>query len=78
MNIQSEKLRLIEWLLTIQDVKFLEALNKLREQNEVQAYEASLQPMSTEELLARAKASSQAVKEGRVSDIESIIEEVWD
>lgn len=78
MDIYSKKLALIEWVINIEDPHMLAALQRLREQMEVQAYESSLQPMSTEELLARAKASSQAIKEGKVSNIKSIMEEDWD
>ena len=75
MNLQAEKLQLIEWLIGLQDVKILEALNKMRRANEVAAYEASLKPMTVEELIARAKESDKAIEEGRVYDIEDILRE---
>lgn len=77
MNVQLEleKLRLIEWLIGLQDAKVLEALNKIRRANEVVAYETSLKPMTVEELVARAKESDKAIEEGRVYDIEDILRE---
>jgi len=80
MNVQLEleKLRLIEWLISLQDAKVLEALKRLRQASEVAAYENSLKPMTVEELLARAEASDKAINEGRVSDVETIVEEDWD
>jgi DNA-binding Lrp family transcriptional regulator len=78
MNIQSEKLQLIEWLVQLQDMTVIERIKKLRDQSIVKKYEAGLKPMSSEELERRADASNKAIEEGRVSDIESIVDEDWD
>jgi hypothetical protein len=77
MNVQLEleKLRLIEWLIGLQDTKVLEALNKLRRASEVAAYEANLKPMTVEELVARAEESNRDIEAGRVYDIDEVIKE---
>lgn len=78
MNVQAEKFKLIEWLVQLQDPNMLEKLLRLKEQAEINAYEAERKPMSREELEARAKVSEEAIVRGEVSNIESIIEEDWD
>lgn len=78
MNVQAEKFKLIEWLVQLQDLEVIQRIQALKDAAEVAAYEASLKPMTVEELVARAEESNQAIKEGRVSDIETIVEEDWD
>lgn len=78
MSIQTEKLRLIEWLIKVQDQKILEALIAFRKKTEVDNYESNLKPMSIEELANRIEASNRDIEEGRVHDIESIVEEDWE
>ena len=74
-QLELEKLRLIEWLIGLQDVRVLEALNKMRQANEVATYEASLKPMTVEELVARAEESDRDIEAGRVYDIDEVIKE---
>lgn len=78
MNVQAEKFELIEWLVQLQDLDVIKRIQALKDAAEVAAYEASLKPMTVEELATRAEASNQAITEGRVSDIETIVEEDWD
>lgn len=78
MNVQAEKFKLIEWLVQLQDLEVIQRIQALKDAAEVAAYEASLKPMTVEELVARVEESNQAIKEGRVSDIETIVEEDWD
>lgn len=78
MNVQAEKFKLIEWLVQLQDLEVIQRIQALKDAAEVAAYEASLKPMTVEELVARAEESNQAIKEGRVSDIETIVKEDWD
>ena len=75
MNLQAEKLQLIEWLARLQDADIVKRLLKVKRDSEVAAYEASLKPMTVEELIARAKESDKAIEEGRVYDIEDILRE---
>ncbi len=75
MNVQAEKLKLIEWLIGLQDVRTLEQLEQLRNQSEIDAYEANLKPMTREELVARAEASDSAIALGQVINVEDLIKE---
>jgi len=74
MNVQSEKFRLIEWLVSLNDMGTLEKLSQVRKESIKEAYEAGLNPMSPEELMDRALASNKNIEEGEVYDIESILE----
>ncbi len=78
MNVQAEKFELIEWLVQLQDMDIIKHIQELKKAADIAAYEASLKPMTEEELVARAEASNVAIAEGRVSDIETIVEEDWD
>jgi hypothetical protein len=49
MDIQLEKLRLIEWLARLQDASIVQRLLEVKADSEVAAYEASLKPMTVEE-----------------------------
>ena len=73
MNVQTEKLRLIEWLVGIRDKKTIEQLNEFREQNIKREYESKLKPMSIEELTQRAEASNKAIEQGEYYDVEDIL-----
>ena len=75
MNVQTEKLKLIEWLIGLQDLTVLKQLEKLRNQSEIEAYEANLKPMTREELVARAEASMRDIEAGRVYDIDVVMKE---
>lgn len=75
MNVQTEKLKLIEWVIGLQDIRTLERLEQLRNQAEIEAYEANLKPMTREELVARAEASDRAIASGQVIDVEDILKE---
>lgn len=77
IDIHLEKLRLIEWLIQLQDTETLERLKKFREQQEAAAYEANLKPMSIEDLVARAEAAERDIEAGRVRDIEDLMDEDW-
>ncbi|MCR9103043.1 MAG: hypothetical protein NXI25_24025 [bacterium] len=76
MNLQAEKLQLIEWLVRLQDVEVVQSLLQVKQDNEASAYEASLKPMSREELIARAEASNQAIANGEHIDIEDALAEL--
>jgi phosphoenolpyruvate-protein kinase (PTS system EI component) len=78
MNVQAEKLELITWLAQLQDVNLLEKLKEFRRKAEVEAYEASLKPMTVEELIARSRASDEDIAAGRVHDLEDVMKELLD
>ena len=77
VNINAEKLALIEWLIRLQDLNVLENIKSLKAQNELTAYESKLKPMTVQELTVRAEASNKAIEEGQFSDIKSIVDENW-
>lgn len=75
MNLQTEKLRLIEWVLKLQDVELVKRLLEVKQASEAAAYEASLKPMTVEELMARSRASDEDIEAGRVYDIDEVLKE---
>lgn len=78
MNLQTEKLRLIEWLARLQDADIVQRLLEIKQDSEVAAYEASLKPMTVEELLARAEESNRAIEAGDHVDIEDALADLED
>ncbi len=74
MNVQTEKFRLIEWLVSLNDIGTLEKLSQVRKESMKEAYEEGLKPMSPEELMDRALISNKNIEEGEVYETESIIE----
>jgi hypothetical protein len=77
MDIQAEKLQLIEQLIGLQDIntiqKVKEALNYTNLKTPI-GYNTDGSEISQPELVARAKASNQAIKEGRTKSISGIRE----
>ena len=60
-------------------VRVLFAVSEALEKEEsVEAYEASLTPMSVDELIARAEESNQAIEAGEYVDIEEALAELGD
>ena len=78
MNLQAEKLQLIEWLARLQDADIVKRLLKVKQDSEIAAYEASLKPMTVEELVARAEESNRAIAAGDYMDIEDALAELDD
>jgi len=74
MSVQSEKLKLIEWLVGLKDIGTLEKLSKVRKDSIEASYEASLKPMTQDELSNRAKESNKNIEEGKVYNIETILD----
>jgi hypothetical protein len=72
MNVQAEKFKLIEWLVQLQDLEVIQRIQALKNAAEVAEYEASLKPMSVEELVARAEESNEDIKAGRVYTREEV------
>lgn len=75
MNLQTEKLQLIEWLAGLQDADIVRRLLEVKQDSEAAAYEASLKPMTVEELVTRSRASDEDIKAGRVYDIDEVMKE---
>lgn len=78
MNVQAEKFKLIEWLVQLQDLEVIQRIQALKDAEEVAAYEASLKPMTVEELIARAEESNRDIENGRVHDIDEVMKELLD
>ncbi|MCB0596783.1 MAG: hypothetical protein H6557_33300 [Lewinellaceae bacterium] len=76
MNLQAEKLQLIEWLARLQDLEVVQHLLQVKRDNERSVYEASLKPMTKEELVARAEESNQAIANGEHISIEDALAEL--
>ncbi|HFA49321.1 MAG TPA: hypothetical protein ENJ95_09920, partial [Bacteroidetes bacterium] len=72
MDVQSIKLDLIRWLAGMQDPTVVMTFLKLREEVEKQQADPDLQPMTKEELIARAIASNEAIKNGDVYDVNEL------
>lgn len=73
-----EKFQLIEWLVKLEDVATLERIKQLKQESEIAAYEASLKPMTVEELIARAEASNRDIEAGNVYDLDEVMKEDGD
>ena len=78
MNVQAEKFKLIEWLVQLQDLEVIKSIQAIKEAVEVAEYEASLKPMTVEELVARAEESNRDIENGRVHDIDEVMKELLD
>lgn len=80
MDVQAKKLRLIEWLINIQDVGLLNQLwevqEKSKNERDVIGYHPDGSPITAEELIARAEASNRDIEAGRVHDLEEVLEEM--
>ncbi len=75
MNLQAEKIRLIEWLVQVQDVQVIKQIVELKNQKSVSDYEAQLKPMTIEELKSKLHASMEDVAAGRVDRLEDVMKE---
>jgi len=75
-QIQSEKLDLIGWIYNIQDTSILEKLKGLQNSILIEKYEASLKPMSEEELINRAKEANKAIENNDVTSQEDLQSEI--
>ncbi len=75
MDLQAE----INWIKSeldsVQDVSLLKKLKDLLNKAKVKRYEASLKPMTQDELIARARQSEEDIKAGRVTSIEDLEKE---
>lgn len=77
MDIKAEKLHLIEQLARIQDVEIIQMIKEIldKQSEHVAGYEPGGKPITQEALIARAEASSRAIKEGEFTSIEDLEKE---
>ena len=65
MNIQTQKLNLIEQLMLLNDKSIIRKIEKMLELP-VRRSQTSLKPMTIDEFYARVEQSEKAIKEGRI------------
>lgn len=75
MNIQTEKLKLIEWLVQLNDVSILSQVKEIMDN--VKPVE-NLSIISPEELKKRASIANQDIEDGTVYSLEDVLNEDWD
>jgi hypothetical protein len=75
MNIQTEKLKLIEWLIQLKDTSVLFQVKEIMEN--VKPVE-NLSIISPEELKKRALIANQDIEDGAVYSLEDVLNEDWD
>ena len=77
MDLEAEKLYLIEQLTRLQDTKIIQQIKDLlSSQSEPTAgYKPTGEAITKSELIARAEASNKAIKEGRLTGIDDLEKE---
>lgn len=75
MNIQAEKLKLIEWLVQLNDTSVLSQVKEIMDN--VKPIE-NLSIISPEELKKRALIANQDIEDGAVYSLEDVLNEDWD
>lgn len=76
-NIYIEKLKLLEWLVKLQDTATIKKFIALKEQNDTSDYDEEFPILTKNDLITRAKEANQDIETGNVHDIESIENEIW-
>lgn len=79
MDIQLEKRRIVERLISVEEEWVIRSIKRLLNIEDAKEsaslrYESSLQPMSREELIRRAQQAEADIKIGNVYDLEAYIE----
>lgn len=77
-NIYIEKLKLLEWIVKLQDTATIKKFIALKEQNDTSDYDEEFPPMTKEQLINNVKQSEKDIEQGRISDIDSILTDNWD
>ncbi len=72
MNLQAQKLRLIEWLVQTKDVQFVSQIADMVKARQASDYEAELKPMTMEELKARLLESKADIAAGKMHTLEEV------
>jgi hypothetical protein len=75
-KIQTEKLDLIGWIYNIQDISIIEKLKNLQKSVVIEKYEASLQPMSKQELVNRAHEANKSIEKNDLTSHSDLQKEV--
>lgn len=75
MNVQAEKLKLIEWLVQLNDTS---VLSQIKEIMDNMSPVENLSIISPDELKKRALMANQDIKDGAVYSLEDVLNEDWD
>lgn len=75
MNIQAEKLKLIEWLVQLNDTS---VLSQIKEIMDGMKPVENLSIISPDELKKRALIANQDIENGAVYSLEDVLNEDWD
>ena len=75
MNIHTEKLKLIEWLVHLNDTSVLSQVKEIMDNAEPIE---NLSFISPEELQKRALIANQDIEDGAVYSLEDVLNEDWD
>jgi hypothetical protein len=75
MNIQAEKLKLIEWVVQLNDIAVLSQIKEIMDS--VKPVE-NLSILSPDELKKRAMMANQNIENGEVYLLEDVLNEDWD
>lgn len=73
MDIKAKKIKLIEWIIGVNDISLLEQLSNLRSKSVKDAFEKNMDPLSVDELKNRAIKSNKNIEDDEVYDIEEIL-----
>jgi hypothetical protein len=76
MTLELRKFQLIEFIMSVRDEKLLVKYEEMMRKARIEAYEASLKPMTVNELRERALAAEKDIKEGRGIDIDDLQKEM--
>ncbi len=75
MNVQTEKLKLIEWLVQLNDTSVLSQIKEIMDN--MKPVE-NLSIISPDELKKRALMANQDIEDGAVYSLEDVLNEDWD
>jgi hypothetical protein len=76
MTLELRKFQLIEFIMSVRDEKLLVKYEEMMRKARIEAYEASLKPMTVNELRERALAAEKDIKDGRGIDIDDLQKEM--
>jgi hypothetical protein len=75
-NLKTDKLDLMGWIYSVQDVSIIETLKEIQKTAILSSYEKSLKPMTQEELVNRAEAANKAISNNETTSQEDLRNEI--
>lgn len=77
-DIYIEKLKLLEWIVKLQDKATIKKFIALKEQSDrSDDYDEEFPPLTKKDLIVRAEEANKNIEQGDVYDIESVEKEIW-